>query len=98
MTFAFEGERLGDLLPATLRHQHDESWECKQGCGEWPCIAYRVSIRGDYANDRAALCVLMAAYMLDFLSVRGGDAEAASDRFMRWCRESGRPAIRAQVG
>ncbi len=97
MTFLPETTRVNDLLPATLLHQHDESWNCIQGCGEWPCTAYRVSIRIDYADDRVGLAVLMAAYLLDFLRVRGAQAQTVADRFMGWCRAPGRRLTPAEV-
>lgn len=70
-----------------MRHQPARpGWFCDQGCGEWPCDAFRSHVLG-LALEQSAVLALMEGYYPSAV-VELGEADLADRRLFAWVRRS----------
>jgi hypothetical protein len=67
-------------------------WICRACAGPWPCANARLSLKGEYENDRPGLSVYMATMLheavadLHRLNPSELDLTAMFTRFVAWTR------------
>jgi hypothetical protein len=78
---------------------HRPTWDCEQCGAAWPCAPAKVLLSEEFAADRLALLLYLAAFLWDAINDSvGGNPEPAFlfDRFLGWARastKSCRPAV-----
>ena len=67
-------------------HQPDPTtWDCRAGCGEWPCRTARSELSGE--QDPATLAMYMAAQMdAAIRALPAARPPQLHERFLAWTR------------
>jgi hypothetical protein len=66
------------------------TWDCRAGCGEWPCRAARTELAGQ--QDSRTLAIYMAAQMdAAIAALPAARPPQLHERFLAWTRPGWAP-------